>query len=205
MKAFVNLADPALLPPKPFFQFRSMMLALGVLLLVLMALGAFIRWSLASYVLVAQQAEARTAARAAHVSSLEARYGKREKNPQLLLDLQASADEVARLQQIAASLPGERGGALASPSLEALAGAVMPGVWLEQVEWQRGALSLQGYALRAAQLPDYLESLRSQAAFRGQRFASFELGRKSFPAPAGTASPEALMFSLQARSGGGQP
>ncbi|MDO6384900.1 PilN domain-containing protein [Uliginosibacterium sp. 31-12] len=205
MKAFINLANPALLPPKPFFQFRTMMLALGLVLLMLIGLSSFIRWSLASYLAVAQQAQLRVTAREAQLKAQQALLTVREKSPQVTLDLAAAHAETARLRQIAVNLAGQEGGPQASASLAALSSAVLPGVWLEQVAWQRGAVSLQGYALRAPQVPEYLERLRSQEAFRKQRFEMFELGRKQFPAPAGVAAPEALAFSLQARTGSGRP
>lgn len=205
MKQHINLVNPALLPPKPFFQFRTMLLALGSVALLLILLGVFIRFSLATYLDVAEQAQARVKARETQLQAQQALLKVRVKNPQLALDIAAAGEELARLQQVAASLPGQSGGVRPAASLQALSGAVMPGVWLKLIEIQQGALSLQGYALRPEQIPEYLERLHQQEAFRGQRFEAFELGRGVAGSPLVPAAAEAIAFRLRALGRGEQP
>jgi Tfp pilus assembly protein PilN len=201
MRQYINLVNPALLPPKPFFQFRTMLLGLAAVALLLALLGVLLRYGAAVYAGVAEQAELRLKAREQSVQAATQRLHVRGPNPQFAQDLQAGREELARLQQISGSLPGQP--VLASPaaSLQALAAAVMPGVWLSEIELKQGQLSLRGYALRAELIPLYLERLRQQEAFRGQRFASFELGSKRFEAQPGQGSAEALEFLLQAQVG----
>lgn len=208
MRQHINLVNPALLPPKPFFQFRTLALALAATGLLMLSLGVFIHYSLRTYAAVAVQAQARVTQREAQLREQQARLKVREKDPQVALALSASREEFARLQQVAGRLPGQEAAAGAAANLQALAEAAMPGVWLESIALHKGALSLQGYAQRPEQIPEYLERLRRQPVFQGQQFSAFELGRKQFQAADGDsrATPaEALIFGLQAVGSGRRP
>lgn len=205
MKQYINLANPALLPPKPFFQFKTLLMALGAVVVLLLILSGVVRMGVSSYERVATQAAERVKVRQAQLQSQQALLTVREKAPQLAQDLARARAELQRLQQIAATLPAGSDRLQAATSLQALSAASMPGVWLAEISLQQGAVSLQGYALRAELIPEYLQRLQQQVVFKGQRFEAFELGRKVFDTPDSTTKPEAIAFQLLAAGSGGQP
>lgn len=192
----VDLADESLLPPKPFFQFRRMMAGLGVVALALLLIGIIIRMGVSEYLSAADQVRVRREEAESRIHQIEATHKPRLADPALGQILKQEREEAERLRRLSASLeqaPAEGKGAAAA--LDALASASLEGVWLERVEIHDMQLSVQGYARNPAQLPAYLERLQAQPSFAGQRFVSFELGRRRIGEA--SSAPEAVVFKLQ--------
>ncbi|MEN3109648.1 PilN domain-containing protein [Uliginosibacterium paludis] len=196
----LDLVNPALLPPKPFFQFRTMSLSVLVVACVLALIAVFIHSSLAGYVSVADDTRARRVAREAQVKAQSAKLTVRKSDPLLAEELERVRGEVQRLRRVESTVltPASQTAA-AGASLGALSAAVVDGVWLRQIEFSNGRLSVEGYATQAERIPLYLERLQAQPAFAGQRFESFELGRERFGE--GAAARDALVFKLQSGEG----
>lgn len=179
MSQQLNLVNAALLPPKPFFQFASMMLSLGVMLVVLVAFAVLVFSQLATYEGAAVQSAQRVTAKQAQIAALEQATGQRVASPRLLEEQSAVMAEGQRLQQLAGQL-GQLGGQEALRSraemLFALAARPANGVWLTAIDVSGERIALDGKTLSAERLPPWLEQIRQTPAFAGQRFGGFNLG-----------------------------
>ncbi|MEN9491922.1 MAG: hypothetical protein RJA63_2371 [Pseudomonadota bacterium] len=206
MRQQINLVNPALLPPKPFFQFRSMMTALAVIALSLSVLAGVFSAKVASYREITDRATQRLALKQERVKELEAQLAQRQKDPQAVAALVKAQTEQMQLRQIAASLA--RGGMLEDGKsyaayLEALARKPSRGVWLNRIEFHGARMLLEGMAVSAEDIPPYLSQLQSLPEFAGQRFVSFSLGRRTLNAVGDAKPREALMFRLEPVPGEG--
>jgi Tfp pilus assembly protein PilN len=180
MSQQLNLVNPALLPPKPFFQFASMMLSLAVMAVVLVAFSAWINLSLKSYEQEATQSAQRVTAKQAQLATLEQTSAKRVVSPQLLEEQSAAAAESQRLQQLAgqlAQLGGQQAVRSRADLLFALAERPSKGVWLTAIEVSGERIAFDGMTLAAANLPLWMAQLQQSPAFAGQRFGGLELGQ----------------------------
>lgn len=204
MKRQINLVNPALLPPKPFFQFRSMMLALTVLAAGLLLLGTFMLSRLGIYEAAAEQAQKNLLAKQAQVKLQEQVLVKRQPDLQVatrLEALRAEQDDLQRIDQAlqAGGLPGQSGDRASSASayLYELARQPLPNVWLTDIQLRGKDISLQGMASNAAAIPATLALLNRLPAFQGQNFAAFEAGRKLLTTADPAKPVEVLNFRLE--------
>lgn len=204
MRRQINLVNLALLPPKPFFQFRSMMLALGVLVAGLLLLGAFMLSRLGGYEAAATQTQNRLSAKQAQLKAQEQALVLRQADPAVAAQLAALREAQQDLQRIEQALQGGVSGAApaqgkpkgASRYLYALAGQPLPGVWLNTIHVRGDQLSLQGMATHAAAIPATLALLNKLPAFQGQNFVAFEAGRQMIVGADPAKPIEVLSFSL---------
>ena len=204
MRQQINLVNLALLPPKPFFQFKSMMISLAVIMVFLSAISVLFRFSLNGYLGTIAQVERNVSLKQEQLKALEQKASLRQKDPAVAARLARLQDERQRLQQMAGLL---RQGGIAeekrSPAayLYALARQASPGIWLTWIELHGDRVSLQGGASDAAAVPVYLAQIMRLPEFKGQRFAGFELGSLSSTAVA-PVSGKALAFRLESISEG---
>lgn len=209
MKQQINLVNPALLPPKPFFQFRSMMIALAVIVLALSVMAALFSAKVAAYRELADAAGQRLAAKQLRVKELEGQIAQRQKDPQVAAALVKAQAEQIQLRQIAASLAQgglQEDGKPYSRLLEALAQKPSRGVWLTRIEFRGPRMLLEGMAVSAEDMPPYLAQLQALPEFAGQRFVSFSLGRRAVSVQADAKPREALVFRLEpVPEGGAKP
>lgn len=200
-RAQIELVNPALLPPKPFFQFSTLVSASLLVAVATAILAYLIAGSLDSFLKVADQTHQRRVEREKQIAGLSTKVAVRQSDPALLSALVQERDLVARLRLVEASLrtPGKQAGSAAT-ALKALSAAAVEGVWLQKIELAKQQLSVQGYATAPGRVPVYLDRLQAQPAFAGQRFTGLDLGRGSAD---GTAKDgEVLMFSLKSSDGG---
>lgn len=200
MRQQINLVNPALLPPKPFFQFRSMMIALAVIVVSLSVMVAAFQAKVAAYQAIAEVAAQRVTVKQQRVKTLETQLAQRQKDPQAAASLLKAQAEQMQLHQIASSLA--RGGMLDEGQsyagyLNALARQPNRGVWLTRIEFHGARMLLEGMAMSAEDIPPYLTRLQSLPEFSGQRFLSFSLGRRAVNADGVGKPREALMFRLE--------
>ncbi|WP_018609062.1 PilN domain-containing protein [Uliginosibacterium gangwonense] len=204
MKQQINLVNLALLPPKPDFQFKSMVLSLLVIVAAMLLLTLLFVSRIGAYESAAEQSKQRVTLKETQVKALEQQVAARQKDPKVAAELLGKQDEQRRLQKMANAL--QQGGLLGQPApsyaayLYALASKPTQGVWLTQIEFHGPRMLLQGMAMQADDIPAYLTQLKGMSAFAGQRFVSFELGRKVSAegvAQSGPTPPQALEFKLQ--------
>lgn len=199
MSQQLNLVNPALLPPKPFFQFRSMMLALTVLVGVLVLFSVFI----GSQVRTVEEASAlsaqRLAAKQAQITALEQKTGARTLSPAVAEEQASVAAEKQRLEELGnqiAQLGGLRAVRSRADILFALAQRPAKGLWLTGIDIAGEHMALEGMTLQAANLPVWLGELQASPVFAGQRFGGIEI--KPAVADPGSPGAGALAFNLTA-------
>ncbi|GAB2902707.1 MSHA biogenesis protein MshI2 [Uliginosibacterium flavum] len=204
MRRQINLVNLALLPPKPFFQFRSMMLALAVLAGGLLLLATFMLSRLGGYEVAAAQAKSRLVAKQDQLKTQEQKLVLRQADPQVAAQLESLREAQQDLQRIDQALQGGVSGAApeqdkakgASRYLYALARQPLPGVWLNTIHVHGDQVSLQGMATHAAAIPATLALLNQLPAFQGQNFSAFEAGRQVISGADPAKPIEVLSFSL---------
>lgn len=203
MKQQINLVNLALLPPKPFFQLQRMMLALLAITAALLATLGLIQPALQEHEAAAASAEARLVAREAQLKAMAQGLEQRQADPRHASDIAQAEQTRQNLQAIAAVLdqPSAQRPAY-SPYLLALGQTGISNVWLRAISLDGDQISLEGLSLHASALPEYLQALNQQAAFKGLRFNSFELGHQAATQSSG---PAALVFRLESAASGAQP
>lgn len=204
MRRHVNLVNPALLPPKPFFQFNSMAMALGVLLLGLLLISWFIssRVSVYEKIVAAQHGKLESAQE--ELRRLKEQTPQRKSDPAVAARFEALQAQQVLLERIDQTLQGgQPQGAtpVGSDYLVALGSQPLPGVWLTGIRISADGISLQGSAQDASAVPATLGLLDKMSAFKGQHFAVLEVTPTEASATAGTArTTRVLNFSLASTS-----
>ena len=196
MKQHINLVNPALLPPKPFFQLHRMILALAAIALTLLLVWVLIQAPVQAHEAAAATAQQRLVAKEAQLKLLTQQLSQRRSDPRYASEIAHAQQTGQDLQAIAAMLKTQSSASTPSYSdyLHALGQTGVNSVWLRDIRLDGSQIALEGLSLRAAALPEYLAALNQQAAFKGMRFQHFELGQQA----AGTAStPAALVFRLE--------
>ena len=182
----IDLFQKELFPPKVSFSARTMLLAAGIGLAVLLFSFGVGRWRQYRLEQELEAAKIGVAAAARHLAELELRYPAKPKDPAL-------REEAARLtaardgrSSLLARLEGKSLGNTSgfSPQLTAFARETVQGLWLRRIVLSRGGreLTLEGNALTATTVPRDLQRLAGEPVFSGMQFATFRLSRpKSAP------------------------
>lgn len=164
----INLLSPQLLTPRVRFSSRNFILLLGGLLALGLVAYASVAWQ--THALRGQMQAAQTA-RDEVQTALDALN---EPTPEGLTPADQRAHALAALKARLADVQALRdalgGGPQAvgfSPQLRALAVQGLPGVWLTGIEFRRDGFRLDGRALEATRIPDYLALLSSRPALHG--------------------------------------
>ncbi|MEC5386083.1 hypothetical protein VVD49_10125 [Uliginosibacterium sp. H3] len=206
MSQQLNLVNPALLPPKPFFQFRSMMLALAVLVGVLVFFSFFITSQVRSFEEAAALSAQRLAAKQTQIAALEQKSGTRVLSPAVAEEQASVEAEKRRLEELGtqiAQLGGLRTVRSRADILFALAQRPATGLWLTGIDIVGERMAFEGMTLQAANLPRWLGELQTLTVFAGQRFGGIEIKpvevvAQSAPAAGQSAGVSVLAFSLTA-------
>lgn len=178
MRRHINLANPALLPPKPFFQFNSMMLALGVLLLGLLLISLYIRSAIGNYVTEAEGMQKGLALKQEQLDQQAKNNPQRKGDPNVTAQLEAVSGQKDLLLRINQALEGGQqpdGMHASSEYLVALASRPLKGAWLTGIRIGSGGVTLDGQATDAAAIPAAIGQIEELVPFKGQHFAAFEV------------------------------
>lgn len=172
----INLLDPRLMTPQVAFSAAT--IALTLTALVGLGLAIYLWASLAGAGMRSQMMAAQ-AARDDLQARVDALNQPSEEglNPQdqRARDIALAKQQVERLQQLLAALGGGPGAGGFSVRLRALAAQGEPGVWLTGIEFGQTGFRLEGRALEAARIPDYLAVLSRQPGLQGLPLAGFSV------------------------------
>lgn len=193
----INLYNPALLPKAPVFSMRWVLGVVVLGLLLQLVLGAY--WHHEQRLLQQQRqtAEADLQRASQALAQLKAAVGERRPDPRWAHKVAEMERRLAQRAQAWQWLNAE-----AQPSrpryadwLQALSVARLEGVWLNQLHFESGWMSLEGRTLDPARLPDWLRQLQQQPALVGLGFSGFQLGSAS-PSEGGSHPPSGAAPAL---------
>jgi len=171
---------------------HRMALALLALAVALLLTWALLRPAVLSHEAEAETASARLAAREGQLKTLEQQVSQRRPDPRHASEIAIAQQVRQTLQEMAQELePASR--PAYSAYLRALGETGNQEVWLRALGFEGERIQLEGLSLRAPALPEYLEALNRQNAFRGMRFDAFEISQET----AAASAPQALVFRLQ--------
>ncbi len=207
----INLFNPIFRKQKKYFSSVAMVQALAIICVgcALLAVDAAVRMRALS-----QQGAATDAlliARQQRLDEVKIQFAPRQKSPTLVAEIVAAQEELAMLQNASATV--KRGGfgdtVGFSPYLRAFARQSLDGLWLTDLRITSGGASIgiQGNALAAPLVPQYMGRLAREPIMKGKAFATLAIDAVTAPkvvvvapgaAPVTTQrTPSYLTFSLQ--------
>lgn len=184
----INLYDPRFLRQREWLSATPLAAATGLLLLGVVALGAFSRYQADRDAEATQTLAAQVTQVQAQVSAMQALAGRAD--PALEAERSQWQTLVAERRQLVAALRADRSVSREgfAPYLEALARDTLPNVWITALLVGRGGedMEIHGRALDANDIPIYLRRLEADATFHGRSFATLEARRfeEKLPEPA---------------------
>ena len=180
MPGYINLYDPALRRPREWVTLNSLVIAAAVLLAVMLALGAGLRWDTTRVSVERQALEAEMATLSGEMAAVSAPTGSLAEMRRQIAETRAA---LTRKNEVIAVL--QRGGMLRSDAfssyLAGLSRRDVEGLWLTGFSIGPGplAMEIRGRVSTAAALPVYLDQLGNDTAFAGRSFASLKVDRGS--------------------------
>lgn len=202
MSQQINLYTPAFRKEKKQFSSEAMLQALVLVLVGLMTLYVYARFQVAT---LARQASAFDEQVRAGLERVKQIPGAPSATDEKQVDTRiAELDARLRASEQLLAQPGmSRASTGYVEPLRALARQRVEGVWLTSIALtgDAGELSLNGRALRAELVPQYIDRLTKDPAMRGRRFATLAIERDAAAKPAdrnATQTPESVSFRLSA-------
>jgi hypothetical protein len=208
----INLFNPIFLKQKKIFTAVPMAEALAIILAGALLLNWYAVRSVDELEQEAAAGKAMLAKREQRLNQSRAQFAPRAKDPALAAQLTAAEAELKGLHDVSSVL---QGGALGNTAgyaeyFRAFSRQNVNGLWLTGVSINGAGndIGVQGRAMQATLIPNYIARLTGERVMRGKTFASLDIGRPdaaapaaapgaaSAPAPAAAASPF-VEFSLQ--------
>ncbi|MEN9868289.1 MAG: hypothetical protein RL748_3879 [Pseudomonadota bacterium] len=195
MNAQINLLNPALRKKKQQFSARIMLLTLACLGFGMLCWTGYVLFATHNLELQALRAKTLLSQAKEDLAKVTAEKVPRAKNARLEAQVKDMESRVLGLLKVSSELKkGDFGNASGySGYLRAFAQQRMDGIWLTSVSVSDSGndIGLQGEALQAVLLPQYLQRLSKEEVLRGKAFESLEMQRKAAPqATAGAALPQ---------------
>ncbi|MDC8760395.1 hypothetical protein [Janthinobacterium fluminis] len=211
MSQQINLFNPAFQKQRTFFAAAPMARALAVLLVGALALVFYARQQVAALERDAAQVQSRLAQREARLKTVNVEFAPRQKNRDIEHDLERSEAQLRALEEVAAILQrGELGDTRGyAEYFRAFARQNLGGLWLTglSISAAGSEIGVQGRAMQAPLIPDYIARLGGEGIMRGKTFGQLEIGRPVAAATDGAARREApaeapfVEFSLRSVAG----
>lgn len=193
MSGQINLYNPALRKKKAYFPARVFMLALATSALILFGWTGFIVYQTHKLELRTLDAQTQLSQAKEDLAKVTAEKIPRAKNQRLEAQVKDFEVRVVSLLKVSAELKkGDFGNASGySGYLRAFAKQRVEGIWLTGVTIadHGNDIGLQGQALQALLLPQYLQRLSNEEVLRGKAFDSLEMQRRAAPVATGSAGP----------------
>lgn len=185
MSNHINLYDPALLRHRQWLTVDNLAVATGLLFLVLLGWGAWLRIQVGGLTTEAAAVANLTKLAQEQSIALGTELSNRKPDPKLEQEL-VVLDELLGvregiLSKLGQGLTAESGGY--AEYLRGLARQTVAGLWLTgfTVGADGSGMEIRGRTLDPALLPEYIRRLNGERAFHGHRFAALSV---SIPVPA---------------------
>lgn len=213
MSQQINLFNPIFLQQKKIFSTRTMVQALGVLALGVVAMALYGNARVASLQKEADAGAAQLQARQARLTAVNAEFPPRQKDPQLAVAVAEAERQLGALREVSGVL---QGGGLGNTRgyaeyFRALARQHVEGLWLTglTITGAGNEIGVRGRALDPESVPGFLTRLTREPVMQGKGFGSLQMSEGTrdtqSAAPAGAAAAPAgpapyVEFSLQSNS-----
>jgi hypothetical protein len=203
----INLFNPIFLKQKKIFTALPMMEALGIIIAGALLLNWYAVQNVNQLEQEAAAGKAMLAKREQRLTAARTQFAPRAKDPALAAQVTAAEAELKALHDVASVL---QGGALGNTAgyaeyFRAFSRQNVSGLWLTGVSINGAGndIGVQGRAMQATLIPNYIARLTGERVMRGKTFASLDIGRPEAAASATSASVPApaaspfVEFSLQ--------
>lgn len=193
MSQQINLLNAALIKQKEYLTPNNLLLALGVLVLLILADYGYAQKQLATLTLQRSQAaeELKTVQEQFKQASLQhAPHGINK----VLEDQIAQLEQKAKVHEQILQVIGQDSGSpekAFSGLMRAFARQSIEGLWLTgfNIDNSADALTISGRALQPEMVPHYIARLGTEAAFQGKSFATLNMHAPKAKETAGAATP----------------
>ena len=212
----INLFNPIFRKQKKYFSALTMVQALAIICMACALLAIDAAFRMRALANQAAVTEALLSTRQQRLTEVKVQFAPRQKSATLAAEIVAAQEELAMLQSATATV--QRGGfgdaAGFSGYFRALARQSVAGLWLTDVKVASNgaAIGIQGNALQAPLVPQYMGRLAQEPVMKGKAFATLAMDAVAPPqvlptggagAPVAVSSaPGYLKFSLQSVSSG---
>ena len=193
MSQQINLFNPLFLKQKKYFSAATMMQALGLVLLGLLALYGFARYQSADQVRLLAESDQRLAALRAQLATLGAQASPGGRSALLQDELARLEARLESRQALLAAISGEAAGSPEgySGTMTAFARQASDGAWLTGFTVAAdNSLLVKGRVLNADLVPAYLNALSREPVMRGRAVTSLKLSAMDAPALSAAAAAE---------------
>lgn len=212
MSQQINLFNPIFLKQKKIFTALPMAEALGIVVAGALLLNWYAAQRVADLQREADEGKAMLAAREQRLVKANVQFAPRSSDPKLAAELADAQAELKALHDVSSVL---QGGALGNTNgyaeyFRAFSRQNVSGLWLTGVTIGAAGndIGVQGRAMQATLIPNYIARLTAERVMHGKTFASLDIARPDAvaPAPAATAATAApaapatspfVEFSLQ--------
>ncbi|MBJ7313581.1 MSHA biogenesis protein MshI [Rugamonas sp. CCM 8940] len=208
MSQQINLFNPIFLKKKRIFGALPMLQALAVILLGALALGGYAQFRVGELERRAAAGKVLVEQREARLVKVAAQFQPRQANPALAEQLARAELLLKSLREADAVLHNGRLGNTDGYAeyFRALARQNVGGLWLTGVTIVGAGhdIGVQGRAMQATLIPNYIARLNAEKVMRGKTFASLRIERATFepapavPAPAPISAPLANLAGIGA-------
>ncbi|HEX5342131.1 MAG TPA: hypothetical protein VFX55_06535 [Duganella sp.] len=207
MSQQINLFNPIFLKQKKIFTALPMAEALGIIVAGALLLNWYAARNVSELEQEAAAGKAMLAKREQRLTAARSQFAPRAKDPALAAQVTAAEAELKALHDVSSVL---QGGALGNTAgyaeyFRAFSRQNVSGLWLTGVSINGAGndIGVQGRAMQATLIPNYIARLTGERVMHGKTFASLDIGRPeavasaaSTSAPAPAAAPF-VEFSLQ--------
>jgi hypothetical protein len=180
MSQQINLFNPEFLQKKKIFTANTMAIALGVLVLGLVAVGVAARVRVASLQTQADSGAAQLEQTRKRLASVTAEFTPKQEDPRLAEELSLAQSELVGLKEVAGVIErGELGDKQGyAEYFRALARQSTEGLWLTGVRIEGAGLDIgvRGRAMDPAMVPGFLGRLRNERVMQGKPVGSLQIG-----------------------------
>ncbi|MYM67630.1 hypothetical protein GTP45_12405 [Pseudoduganella sp. FT55W] len=210
MSQQINLFNPIFLKQKKIFTALPMAEALGAIVMGALLLNWYAVQSVKELEKEAASGKALLAKSEQHLTAARAQFVPRPQSPALAAEVVQAEAELKALHDVSSVLQGGELGNTAGYAeyFRAFSRQNVSGLWLTGVSINGAGndIGVQGRAMQATLIPNYIARLTAERVMRGKTFASLDISRpegtasaaapSAAPASAATASPF-VEFSLQ--------
>lgn len=202
MSQQINLFNPIFLKQKKIFGAVPMLQALGVIVLGVLAISWLAQQRVDELRQRAASGQALLAGREARLAKANADFAPRQRSASLQADVATAQAQLGSLRQVEAVL---NGGALGNTAgyaeyFRAFARQNVQGLWLTGLSIVGAGkdIGVQGRAMQATLIPDYIARLTAEKIMSGKTFGSLQIDRPMVDYAAPAAAPASASASASA-------